>query len=160
MKEIFEFAMQMEKDGEAYYRDVAKKCGNAGLQQILTMMADEEVKHYNIFKKMSEGKGEYTSSTLMSGIKNVFQQIREEGQTFDFDASHEDYYRKAQEVEKKSEDFYRAKAEETDDEREKMILHKIADEEHHHFQVLENIIDFINKPGQWLENAEWHNMGE
>ncbi|GAH41605.1 unnamed protein product [marine sediment metagenome] len=44
---IFEYAMKMEKDGEEYYRQLAQQTTNKGLQTILTMLADEEVKHYN-----------------------------------------------------------------------------------------------------------------
>lgn len=42
---IFEFAMQMEKDGEAFYREIAKKTKNSGLQKIFNTLADEEVVH-------------------------------------------------------------------------------------------------------------------
>ena len=51
---VFEFAMKMEKDGEAFYREIAKKTNNAGLQKIFNTLADEEVVHYNTFKKLFE----------------------------------------------------------------------------------------------------------
>ena len=41
--DIYQFAMQMEKDGENYYRKLAAECGVPGLQKIFTMLADEEV---------------------------------------------------------------------------------------------------------------------
>ncbi|MFH1613968.1 MAG: ferritin family protein [Planctomycetota bacterium] len=43
--DIFDYALQMEKDGESFYREIAQKTSNKGLQAILTMLADEEVKH-------------------------------------------------------------------------------------------------------------------
>ncbi len=54
---IFEFAMQMEKDGEAYYRQLAHRTANTGLRTILTMLADEEVKHQKLFEQLKESKG-------------------------------------------------------------------------------------------------------
>ena len=48
---VYEFAMQMEKDGEACYREIARKTKNAGLQKIFKTLADEEVVHFNTFKK-------------------------------------------------------------------------------------------------------------
>ncbi|HEW78498.1 MAG TPA: rubrerythrin, partial [Phycisphaerales bacterium] len=39
--DIFKYAMQMEKDGEDYYRQLAQQTSNKGLQTILTMLADE-----------------------------------------------------------------------------------------------------------------------
>jgi rubrerythrin len=40
--DIYTFAMQMEKDGEEYYRELGTKCKNEGLTKIFTMLADEE----------------------------------------------------------------------------------------------------------------------
>lgn len=49
---VYEYAMKVEKEGEAYYREMAEISPNAGLKRIFTMLADEEVKHYNVFKSM------------------------------------------------------------------------------------------------------------
>lgn len=46
MMDIYAFAMQMEKDGEKYYRQLMAAAKTAGLQQIFAMLADEEVNHY------------------------------------------------------------------------------------------------------------------
>ena len=53
---IYEFAMQMEKDGETFYRNLASKVSNLGLKNILNMLAEEEVKHYGIFAKLSRSQ--------------------------------------------------------------------------------------------------------
>ncbi len=37
---IYEFAMQMEKDGEAFYRNLALKVSNLVLKNILNMLAE------------------------------------------------------------------------------------------------------------------------
>jgi len=49
---IFEYAMQMEKDGEDYYRQLAQQTVNKGMRTILAMLADEEVKHYNVLESV------------------------------------------------------------------------------------------------------------
>lgn len=46
--DIYEFAMQMEKEGEDYYRALAKDSASPGLVKIFTMLADEEVKHFKV----------------------------------------------------------------------------------------------------------------
>lgn len=160
--DIFEFAMKMEKDGEAYYRKLADEANDQGLANILTFLANEEVKHYNIFSKLKSGqKEELPESTLMNDVKNIFEDLSEKKETpFEFDASQPQFYRKAQDLEKQSEMFYRDKAEETDDEHIKNILLKIAHEEKRHYFVLENIIDFVQHPKQWIEDAEWNKLGE
>ena len=62
------------------------------------------------------------------------------------------------ETEKKAESFYREKADEVDDDNNKRILKKIADEEHNHWVAIENVIQFLEKPNRWLENAEWSDL--
>ena len=52
--DIFEYAMKMEKDGEAYYRQLAKQVGKI-LGAVFTMLADEEVKHYDAIEAMQVG---------------------------------------------------------------------------------------------------------
>ncbi len=159
---ILEFAMQMEKDGEAYYRELAEKAGNAGLATILNALADEEVKHYNIFNAMNTGsRAEFTTSTLLTDVKNIFLEMKDKGEkTFDFEKEAKEHYLKAQELEKKSEDFYLEKMEEVDDEHQKSLLKKIAAEEHHHYNVLGNMIELVQRPDTWLEDAEWRNLDE
>jgi len=34
----------------------------------------------------------------------------------------------------------------------------IADEEHTHWALIENVLQFLDRPKQWLENAEWNNL--
>jgi len=157
--DMFDFAMRMEKEGEAYYRELAQKCGDKGLAKILTMLADEEIKHYDIFRRMKTGNVVVPETPILANVKNIFQEMRDKGETFDFDAYQVDFYHKAQEIEKKSEDFYREKAAEVEDQDQKVNLRKIADEERQHFLILDGIIDFLRRPQMWLENAEWSNIG-
>jgi rubrerythrin len=42
---IYEYAMKMEKDSENYYSGLANKTDDAGLKNILKMLANDEVKH-------------------------------------------------------------------------------------------------------------------
>ena len=51
---IFQFAKQMEKEGEGYYRELAKQTGAKGLREILTMLADAEANHYQVFANMEK----------------------------------------------------------------------------------------------------------
>ncbi|MFH1010261.1 MAG: ferritin family protein [bacterium] len=157
--DIFDFAMQMEKDGEAYYRELAQKCGDKGLARIFTMLADEEVKHYRIFSRMKKGKVEVPPTTILSDVKNIFAQMKEKGEQLAVSADQIALYRKAQEIEKKSEDFYGEKAAEVREPGQKESFLKIADEEKKHFLILEGIIEFVQRPQRWLEDAEWSNIG-
>jgi len=155
--DIYEYAMQMEKDGEAYYRDLAGKTSHQGLKSILGMLADAEVKHYKLFEEMKQHeKVGMTGTTILDDVKNVFMKIREEKQR-DIDLAEVALYKKAQDIEKKSRDFYLDKSGEVDPAQKEIFL-KIADEEKRHFLILEKIIDFVSRPDYWLENPEWYHL--
>ncbi|HUS72558.1 MAG TPA: ferritin family protein [Sedimentisphaerales bacterium] len=157
---IFEYAMQMEKDGEEYYRQLARQTANKGLQTILTMLADEEVKHYNTIKRMQTAEPHMEETTILTHAKNVFVQIKESGESFDFDIQQTELYRKARDIEKESRDFYTEKANEVTEEYQKEIFLRLADEESKHYFLLENIIEFVSRPEEWLENAEFFHLEE
>jgi rubrerythrin len=160
MANVFEYAMQMEKDGEEYYRQLAQKAGNKGVKTILTMLADEEVKHYNAIEKIKTQKTQIAESDILTDAKNVFVQIKESGESFDFDINQTELYKKAQDIEKKSRDFYTEKANEVTEEYQKELFLKLAIEEQKHYVLLDNIIDFVSRPEQWLEDAEFFHLEE
>jgi rubrerythrin len=154
--DIFEFAMQKEKYSEDFYRDLAGKTENKGLQTIFTMLADEEAHHYKIVEQMRTGEPEeVVKADVLADAKDIFQRMRAGAEKFDFDASQIDVYKKAQAIEKQSMDFYLEKALEVSNDRQKDIFTKLADQEKKHYFLLENIIDFVSRPETWLENAEF-----
>jgi len=166
MMDIYDFAMKMEQDGEAYYRKMANMSGNAALKSILLELAKDEVKHYHIFKKFKEGdfsvasEMQSSSTKVFQGAKNIFQKLSSKPQTFDFGADVISTWREAQMIEKKSEDFYRDKVKSAENEKAKNTILLIADEEHKHWTLIESVIRFLERPKQWLENAEWNNLKE
>ena len=156
--DIYEYAMQMEKDGESYYRELAAQAQSAGIRNILTLLANAEVKHYRIFERMKQHEStQPVDLAYLVNIKNVFAEMRDNKVPMTENGSQIELYRKAQELEKKTRDFYREKAGEVD-ESQKAIFLKIADEEQKHFNILETIIDMVSRPQTWLENPEWYHL--
>lgn len=159
--DIYEYAMQMEKDGESYYRELAEKVDNPGLKRIFIMLANAEVIHYNTFLKMKRNEEVQMADTpILSDVKNIFIKMRENNEITGINTSHIELYRKAQEIEKRSRDFYEEKANEVKVPSQKEIFLKIAEEEKKHFFILENIIVFVSRAQNWLENAEWYRFDE
>jgi rubrerythrin len=110
---IFEFAMEKEKYSEDYYRQLAGKSNNKSLETVFNMLADEEAKHYKIVSDMKEDVApDLAETAVLSDAKDVFAKMRESTQGFNFDVSQTELYRKAQKIEKQSQDFYLEKANE------------------------------------------------
>jgi len=158
--DIYEYAMQMEKDGENYYRQLAQQTTNKGLKTILEMLADEEAKHYNVIENMKTAKPHLAETTILTDAKNVFAQIQDANKTADSDSGQIELYKQAQDIEKKSRDFYLEKADEVEEKHQKDIFLRLAEEEKKHYFLLDNIIEFISRPEQWLEDAEFYHLDE
>lgn len=159
--DIYEYAMQMEKDGENYYRDLVKKISNKGLQKILGMLADAEVAHFDILQKIKNSeKAQMVDTPILSNVKNIFVKMKEERDTSGIHTTQIGLYKKAQEIEEKSQKFYLDRAGEVNEPSHKDLFLKIAGEEKKHYFILENIIDFVSRPYTWLEDAEWYHFDE
>lgn len=164
--DIFEFAMKMEKDGQAYYEKMAAQAGNAALKGVLLDLAADEVKHYNLFKSFKEGdfsvasKMKSSGTKVMTNAKNVFQKLAAQKGELSFPEDILAAWRKAQEIEKKSEDFYREKAADPKNAKIKETIILIANEEHKHWGLIENVLQFLDRPKQWLEDAEWNHLDQ
>jgi rubrerythrin len=157
---IFEFAMEKERYSEDYYRRLAGKSSNKGLETVFNMLADEEAKHYKIVSDLKENvSSDLAEATVLSDAKDVFVSMRESVQNFNFDVGHIELYRKAQKIEEQSRDFYLEKAGEVEKTQREIFL-KLADEEKKHFFLLENMVNFVSRPETWLENAEFYHLDE
>ena len=159
---IFEYAMKMEEDGRAFYLKHAESTSVPELKRVLVELAEDELKHYSIFKAMRDQlPAEYKESektTILSTVKNVFEELRADRKERSFKNGAKSIWEEAREVERKAEEFYREKANEVGDEKQKQILSRIADEEHRHWITMENVIQFLDRPQRWLEDAEWSNL--
>ncbi len=158
---VYDYAMELEKDGENYYREAASHSTHKGLARILTMLADAEVVHYDVLSKMKEHKSwELPAATILKDVKNIFVRMREEGGLESIGVSEIELYTKAQTIEKMTEDFYLEKATQVEDPTEHDIFLQVAGEENKHYFILQQIIDFVSRPEQWLEDAEWYHLEE
>ena len=157
--DVYRFAMGMEKDGEAYYRECAAKTASVGLKKILLMLADAEVTHFEVFSRMlAREEAALPDSDLLDQVKNVFAGIRAKEGAAGAQSSEAMLYRKALEIERRSWEFYGDQAEHAASPAEKLTFERIAVEERRHYRIVEGIIDFVTRPEQWLENAEWNHL--
>jgi rubrerythrin len=161
--DIYEFALQMEKDGENYYRLLMQKCKDGGLKQIFAMLADEEIKHYTLIEqlRMKRNVAEVKDAPILEKVKNIFVTMKEGRQEPQIDTTEEtNAYRKARDIEEESRRFYLEKADQVEGKQARSLLLKLAKEEEKHLHIMENIVEFVSRaePGKWLENAEWHHL--
>jgi len=159
----FDYAMKMEQDGKTYYQEQAEKMTDMALRSIFVELAADEELHYQVFKDMAAGKAaDYQAAfktKILSTTKNIFQKLSQSKKHIDtYPAGVKEAWVKARELEQKAEEFYREQAGEAPDAAQKTIWSRIADEERKHWVAMDNIVGFIDRPNQWLEDAEWSNL--
>ena len=157
--DVFSYGMQMELDGKKFYTEEAGQTTDKNISRILTFLADEEQKHYEILKKYRDGSSGIPTSQLLTDVKNVFQAMRDAGSEFitGKDTMIE-ALGKALEMEDKSVAFYRSKGEESDDPDQKDLFLLLKKHEDRHYALLSSMIEFYDRPQQWLEQAEFTHM--
>ena len=158
---VYEYAMQLEKDGENYYREAASRSNAQGSGQDIHELPMPKSSTMTSSSKMKERKAwQLPDTTILKDVKNIFVTMREEGGLEGIGASEIELYTKAQAIEKMTEDFYREKGAHVEDGTEREAFLKVAGEEQKHYFILQQIIDFVSRPYQWLENAEWYHLEE
>ncbi len=159
---VYEYAMNVERDGERYYRELASKTDDVGLQSILNMLAEEEVKHYVIFEKMSKNLIIPTQAKvdIFKHTQNIFQKMKNENQLPSFTNDQIELYKSAFRSEESSYKFYTEKALMLEEGEQKNAFLRIAEEERQHMVLIENLIEYISAPEAWIENAEFNHLSE
>jgi rubrerythrin len=143
-KEIFDLAMRIEENGEAFYRSAVKKAGNPSLASLFEWLADQEVKHREWFReKRALFKAADEDAVLGETGSAILQEILGE-QAFSLDGvdpsgigSIEKLLEVAVEFEKDSILFYEMIRSFTEDEVTLTSLKKIIQEEQQHVRMLE-----------------------
>jgi rubrerythrin len=158
---VFDFAMQMEIDGKAHYEKLAAGSSIAGLQNIFLMLAADEQKHYEMIQAMKVGHyGAKPGSTALDEAKNVFQGIINDKTLLGGLRKDLDGYRYAMKVEADSVKLYEDMAKKENSVEIVQLLLKIANEEKKHYNIMENLYDFVLAPQNYLAWGEFSNLKE
>jgi rubrerythrin len=158
---VFDFAMKMELQGKACYENLAASTKVPGLKNIFLGLAADEQKHYDVFRDLKEGKAfNMTDSGMLEKAKGVFQELM--GGKKDLSDLREDLdgYRLGLKIEADSVKLYEDLATKELDPETMQLYLRIANEEKKHFNIMENICDFVLKPRYFLEWREFSNLHE
>ncbi len=157
---VFEFAMKMELEGKEWYEKAASGTSDPTLKKILLEMAEDEQKHYDVFKAYrdgTEGTELPPTTSVLTNARSFFERMAESGPV-EFSGDEIDVWRQLLENETNAEKFYLEKAAEADDDTTRKALELIATEEFRHRMLIEHMIGFLSAPKTWLESAEWHHL--
>jgi rubrerythrin len=149
---IFDYAVQMEVDGENFYRKQASRNKNSKLNKVFMSLAEDEKKHAEIIKEKLAGKDFLLNEANIETDKNVFSDATgldyEKGFT-----NQSDVYEKALEMEEKSINLYKNLLTKSVDDKD--IFEFLIKQEEEHYRIIEEISIMVNRPNEWVESAEF-----
>jgi rubrerythrin len=151
--DILKFAIEMEKEGEQYYKEQAQNNRNNGLYTVFMNLAKDEYHHAQIIENKVKGIAYQPEDAVSSWTKNVFEGLDDFNIETKEIPQQLDAYRMALQKEQESIDLYKkllAKAKED----EALFEFLIAQEEEH-YRILDEIVKLVNRPNEWVEDAEF-----
>jgi len=152
---IFEMAIELELNGEQFYRSLAEDAKSSGLKTIFNMLADDETKHKTIFEKMqSEDHSEISDTLIIKEANTIFKQFNKGD--FTNEVKQLEVYKRALELEQKSIEYYKELIYLAENEKTRSAILKIISEERKHSDLLEFLIEYVAKPDTWVEDAEFY----
>ena len=155
--EIFEFALSFEEEHEKFYRRQLEETNDSSLQEVFRFLADEESKHQVVVQKLlDERPAEDVSSDLIPEVKELFTELSSDLPESVKETTQVDIYKQGREMEERAYKFYKEKAEETDSVELERILKDLAGEEEKHWAIMNNLVELVNRPNTWLDDAEWY----
>lgn len=158
---IYDFAIDFEIENREFYEECAENTPQEDLKQVFIELAGEEKKHENIVRQLKENKEvDEVETGILPKAKEAFEKISETMPSGENVMAEEqvDVYKKAIGLETKSYEFYQERAEESDSEIVKKTFNRLAEEEKKHERIIDSIIEMVDRPNTWLEDAEWNHL--
>ncbi len=150
---ILEFAVNMEKEGETFYRSQANENKSNGLFKVFSILADDEKQHAKILSEFIKKEKSNLTDSKLSNISGVFKDH------FKNDIKQKpvqlDIYREALKKEKESISLYSDLLEKASGSGEIKLFDYLIKQEELHYTTIEDFITHIEKAESWVESAEF-----
>ena len=161
--EALKYALRMELDGKKFYSQAARVSSNRVGKDLYTWLAEQEDIHYKrfeeIFAAITSQKGWPASSikppkpikmgTLFSRL--IKESAKTAGTKADIGSAET-----AIDMEIKSRDYYRKRADKASSDSEKKFFEGISAEEQGHYLALVDYKEYVSDPVGWFTRTEHH----
>jgi rubrerythrin len=157
IKDAISTAIQMEKDGHAFYKKCAEQTKSDLGAKIFESIAGDELVHLMTFHKMFEDAigEEELQAVEKTGKKYetppVFPKDLSAVEGANADVDELAALEIAMEAEQKAIDFYGKMRDDTDNEAVKKIISLIIGQEKNHYLILSEELNYMNTMGDWYD---------
>ena len=161
MATVWGLAKSMEKEGIKYYEKCAADPRNRDVAPVFTLLVKEEARHLAVFEKMEKGFSAPANALTpsMARAKKIFAKLAARSRQSEIKPGVESAYKAALKMEQESIKHYSGMMKKLDD-LQKSALEHIIEEERNHVRLMESFIEYVRRPEEWLENAEFNQLEE
>jgi rubrerythrin len=163
--DMFQTALTMEEKGHDFYQKALANCQNPAGVEIFRMLAQDEVHHTRIIKKIYEkvsGGADYAAELeemaadrRTEDLGAFFRKVAEKhGKDIHADTSDLEALEIGLDFEKKAVDFYSRHLAEATEALEKRFLEEMVAEERSHVQLIADTKSYLENPADWFEAHE------
>lgn len=155
--DVLALAIGFEEKLEAFYLEQAKAHQNSGLEHVFQLLAKEESKHADLLRKHASKLAglRVENHDVLADVKQLFDEMDHVHSSIKVNLEQLDVYRFAQKQEEESIVAYEKLLAEAKGAEEQEIFEYLIAEEKKHYMILEQIIDFVSRPEEWVEDAEF-----
>jgi len=152
----YNFAINMENEGENFYREQALKNKDNALYTVCLSLAEDEKRHAQIIQnKMNQMPYVLGAMDTLSKAKSIFEGLGDFKLPQKETLNQFDFYRMAVDIEQKSIALYTEYKGNAQNEKEKELLDYLIMQEKQHFETLDEISRMIRQSMELFENAEF-----
>lgn len=159
-------SLAMEKKGYDLYMNVAKKTSNKLGKETLEAIAAKELDHIEAIKEFNKkilGEAPDLGKAIeaikpkdkKAYILPIMDKLRSElDMKVKVDSDLEKAYEVAMGLERETYDFYKKLASEASDPQTKKFFEFLMGEENTHYELLQDTLEYLNRPGDWFKEKE------
>lgn len=156
MSSIWTKAKEMELEAVGYYNGLASETSISEVAGVFKMIAQEEQKHSEMFAKLENEGAIDTIPSSTWDPKEAFKKIAQEKSDSESLATAKDAYKKIVDTELEAAEYYESLKKEATNDEDKKALDFIIKEERKHAKIFQELVEFIERPASWVENAEFN----
>jgi len=152
---VIDDAVRLEEQAERNYRQAADRAQNPSATKLLVLLADAEAGHAMALRRLDAAKDLEGPDLVAAASAWVRGAVEGGANTLSRDGGLLDLLRRAMDLERQTEAFYREHAKGADDARIARILGELAQVEHGHYALVSSLVEYYNRPNEWVESAEF-----
>jgi rubrerythrin len=157
VKDAIKTAIQLEKDGHAFYTKAAVQTKSDLGRTVFESLAADELVHLETFQKIFQGKIDAVewSTLVQSNSKytnlTIFPKDLKTTEGADPNSDELDALRMGMDSEKEAIDYYTKVVNDTSDTEVKQILTEIINQEKNHYRLLQQEFSHLSSTGLWYD---------